>query len=282
MSYTFAPVGMADNLGELSRLLISSFPDAEKYRSEAFLHWQYRDNPLGLAVGTNVFSGTSLAAHYVTLPMRAWFDGQERRGLLSLNTATHPKHQGRGLFTQLAERTYALGADQGFEFVVGVANANSTPGFLRKLGFQLVAPLDVRVGLGRVRSTSRDQECQFAGIWDADFLTWRLANPVVRYAAKREGALTDIFSRTHIPGIKAALGSVASNAVTETASLRRALQPLTLWIGLDTQRLQSGLLHELPERFKASPLNLIFRDLRGTRSLRAEDCAFRLLDFDAY
>src|SRR5215471_2141137 len=104
--------------------------------SEAAVAWRYRDNPAGTVVGADAWDGERLAAHYVTCPLEATVEGRVVKGLLSLNTATHPDYQGRGLFTALAEAAYAQGAAAGYEFVVGVANANSTPGFLRRLGFQ--------------------------------------------------------------------------------------------------------------------------------------------------
>src|SRR5205814_9366938 len=102
------------------------------------LAWRYRDNPAGQVVGADAWDGARLAAHYVTCPLEARIDGAVVKGLLSLNTATHPDYQGRGLFTTLAEAAYAQGAAAGYGFVIGVANAYSTPGFVRRLAFQHV------------------------------------------------------------------------------------------------------------------------------------------------
>src|SRR5215467_4083405 len=81
----------------------------------SYLQWLYRDNPCGHVVGFNAYAGDELAAHYATIPVEATLDGAPARGLLSLNTATHPTHQGKGLFTRLAERTYARASELGYE-----------------------------------------------------------------------------------------------------------------------------------------------------------------------
>jgi GNAT superfamily N-acetyltransferase len=110
-----------------------------------------RANPDGRAVGFDAWDGERLAAHYVCVPARARVDGRLVPVLLSLNTATHPRLPGQGLFTKLAAMTFEAAGEAGFDGVYGVANANSTPGFIRKLGFQLVRPLDARSGWADLR-----------------------------------------------------------------------------------------------------------------------------------
>ncbi|MBK8949251.1 MAG: GNAT family N-acetyltransferase [Flavobacteriales bacterium] len=132
--YELRPLDLSDaGLAPVTDLLRTVFPEAGHFTPEV-LRWQYVHNPDGAAVGFNAWAGGTLAAHYVTIPLRAVVDGVEEPGLLSLNTATHPQHQGKGLFTRLAEATYAAGAAQGRGFVVG-GQCEQTPGFTRKLGF---------------------------------------------------------------------------------------------------------------------------------------------------
>lgn len=91
--------------------------------------WQYADNPVGKIVGFNAYMGNLLAAHYVTMPIYMNIEGEKTLGVLSLNTATHPEHRGKRLFTILAEKSYQYAAENGYKFVIGVANAQSTHGF---------------------------------------------------------------------------------------------------------------------------------------------------------
>ena len=60
--------------------------------------------------------------------------------------------------------------------------------------------------------------------------------------------------------------------------------PITAWIGLNSNCDWSKSLYiNLPERFKPSPLNLVFKDLSGLgRTLAPEKILFSLIDFDAY
>jgi GNAT superfamily N-acetyltransferase len=264
-------------LQHYAALLSEVFGAGPKF-TPAALAWRYRDNPAGQVVGADAWAGERLAAHYVTCPLTAMVEGVPRRGLLSLNTATHPDFQGRGLFTRLAEATYAAGAAAGYDFVIGVANANSTPGFERKLGFQLVTPLAAGL-LARRPRRFRSAEVQFAGQWSAADLAWRLANPAGGYATARSGDLTGVWARTHLPLVRCAAflpGASADGAPPLGLSLFIGLEPR-----LDLEGL--GFL-PIPQRFRPSPLNLIWRPLSGAAPARldAGAAAVSFLDFDPY
>jgi GNAT superfamily N-acetyltransferase len=277
MSYTSRPLGTAaDSIGAYSALLgVTSAPTPPDY-----LRWLYADNPLGPAVGMNAYADAELVAHYATIPVEAMLDGRPAKGLLSLNTATHPTHQGKGLFTRLAEETYARGAERGYEFVVGVANANSTPGFTKKLGFQLVSPLDVLVGLGRCEASTAD--VGFSLVWSDASLRWRLARPHARYFSRTRGEHVDIFADAQKAGILAYMATVPASLAGDIPAAPRT-RPMRMWIGIDPKLGKHGVLAPLPDRLKPSPLNLIFRDLSGgTRTLSRDNLRFTLLDFDAY
>src|SRR6267142_6002474 len=99
MDYEFFPVNTdSKSLQEIAELLRITFPKSTKF-TEKFLEWEYRDNPDGKIVGYNAYFDRKLVAHYVLQPMLALVNGKTEKGLLSLNTATHPDHQGKKLFT---------------------------------------------------------------------------------------------------------------------------------------------------------------------------------------
>ena len=51
------------------------------------------------------------------------------------DTMKHKNHTGKGLFIELAKRTYKLAKDHGAKFVFGFPNQNSYPGFVKKLNW---------------------------------------------------------------------------------------------------------------------------------------------------
>ena len=188
----------------------------------AFLHWQYAENPVGRAIGFNAYHDGALVAHYATIPLAATIDGRVERGLLSLNTATAAAHQGKRLSSTLAQRTYELGAELGYGFVIGVGNSRSTPMLTQKLGFQLVAPLDVFVGVGAFESSPIPADYAYNPHWTDEAVAWRLRRPASKYVAGAErSGMRDAFATVAKGGMLARLDSVPGRALRRSR-LRRA------------------------------------------------------------
>lgn len=282
--YQTRPLDLSgEGLRDCARLLSRVFPHAS-HLTEKYLDWQYVGNPAGRAIGFNAYQGGALAAHYVTIPIRARLAGNRSTGVLSLNTATHPDHQGKRLFTLLAEKTCEAAAAAGHDFVVGVANANSTPGFTRKLGFQLVGALDARLGIGRPSRDGPRGAKAFERTWDRESLAWRLANPSKGYRVRTDDSRCRVDAATERPGIKALLGEFDREIEPgETQSDDLGFRPLTLWMGIDPSiRWSRSLYFDIPRSFRRSPLNLVFRPLASSLSLRRDEVRFQALDFDPY
>ena len=269
--YDLRPIELGNtSIIEMAELLSSVFPDSKKFSPE-FLQWQYVDNPVGRVVGFNAFLEDELAAHYATIPVLWKVNGESKKGLLSLNTATHENHRGKKLFTQLADKTYALAKEMGYEFVIGVANANSTPGFVKKLDFKILCPLDAYLSL----SSKHQDEKPFNSIslWTGDSLFWRFQNPANAYRKGKNAVL----SSTHISLVKAML---YNNETVSVLPLMKSKSLIKLHIGWNNK--PTGLSIKIPKKRQPSPLNLIYRPLTNHQAPEAKDVCFRLMDFDAY
>lgn len=272
------------SLKQYRKLFEECFPKSSKF-SLGYLRWLYEANPEGQAVGFNAYDGDELAAHYVCVPGKFIINGKIERTLLSLNTATHPKHQGKGLFTKLAEKTYEAGIQLGFHSVHGVANANSTPGFIRKLGFQLVEQLKAKIGLGRILTSSdfkKSVQPQFKRIWTPEAIAWRCSNPdnPVRRCNGDELAVFQARSVSRCLPVYAELDFDVGSALKNQMSM----SPLHLYLGLQPDSFRSFRTYvDIPSFVRPSPLNLIFRDLTaGSRLLEKGEVSFSFLDFDVY
>lgn len=273
MSYDFRPISVEipQEIQQIADLLQRCFPEAKKF-SRSFLNWQYCENPVGYVQGFNAYFNNELVGHYACIPIEYTFDGTIEKGLLSLNTATHPDHRGKGLFTQLARRTYEKAKEKGYRFVVGVANANSTPGFIKKLDFQLVGPLDVWIGLGTlqhgsIRATMRAHKPK--AFWD-----WRLRNPSQNYRIRKKYITTEKREKMLAP--------ILAFRPEEVPNTGGVLGGFKMWIGRHPNIKKKGVFVSLPDRFKPSPLNLIWKDLITGEPIPPNDIEFELIDFDAY
>jgi GNAT superfamily N-acetyltransferase len=282
----FAPVQHDPaTLSRYGALFAACFPGVDKF-TPAYLDWLYLANPDGAAVGYDAWDGERLAAHYVCVPARAWVEGQEVLVLLSLNTATHPDYQGKGLFTKLAAMTYEAGAAAGFDGVYGVANANSTPGFIRKLGFQLVRPLEARIGLGALRhgARPRSQELSFERSWSEAALAWRCANPHNPVARRARGGRLQCYAPAKGNLLPAYAELDRAGAAPPASAPAPALSLLRLFIGLAPDASSNYANYaSIPLRLRPSPLNLIYRSFTPrVAGLDASRIQFSFLDFDAY
>jgi len=268
---------------QYSRMLKTCFPSTasnSKKFSESSLTWLYIKNPDGLAIGFDAFHEGQLVAHYVCIPATIMGPTGTVRALLSLNTATMPKYQGKGLFTQLARATFSAATQQGFSCVYGVSNKNSTPGFVRKLGFNLVAPLEAFIGTGRIKPRQADSSLKFQRIWHTAAFNWRCANPANPIRVCQHINSSVMLADTGYPFIVAydeQWGQVFSN----NNFIDHKLQ-LYLIIGLFPQGIPSTYF-KIPNFLKPSPLNFIFKPLDPFMiTPERHKVQFTFLDFDAY
>ena len=259
------------SLQEILQLMRLAFEGhAEKFNLE-YMRWQYADNPAGKIIGFNAYMGDVLAAHYVTMPIYMNINGQKTLGVLSLNTATHPEHRGKRLFTLLADKTYEYAAENGYKFVIGVANAQSTHGFLKHLKFKLIGPLTFKVGIGQ--NLYQREDYIYTRYWDKEIMNWRLKNPSMEYFKNGDMIVSPIK-----PGFKKLVYHDKDNLV----SLKKLHgRPFNLYIGFGAD-LSNGVYCGVPKFVEHSPFNLIFRDLTdGTLpEVTKYNILFELIDFD--
>lgn len=115
-------------------------------RTADFFAWKHRDNPFGPSpawVAVDAGSGAIVG-------LRTWLrwelagpDGAVLRAVRAVDTATHPDHQGRGIFRRLTtESLDALAGD--VDLVFNTPNDASGPGYLA-MGWQAVGKVDLAV-----------------------------------------------------------------------------------------------------------------------------------------
>ncbi len=295
------------SLSLTSGLLDAVFPGTNVADIE-YLRWLYLGSPFGSVIETNLDDDLGRRGHYALVPIVLSTGGQSHQGALSLNTAIAERARGGGMFVKLASAALEKAAALGVETVIGVANANSTPGFLRRLNFDLVTSLPATVMLplpGRRRwqsmpateATSWLTESTnilsspsggLAREWTPETLAWRLSCPGRNYWLHRgrDGLAVSIAAHQGAIPVAVLLKVFAANRlnshsiqglVRSAAAAHRA--PIVLHVGLNDLFEPPGL--PLPNRLKPSPLNLIRRDLSGSAPA-APITRLEFLDFDAY
>lgn len=268
-----------------SGLLQAAFPGSSHHDVE-YLQWLYCDNPAGRVVGYNAWEGDTLIGHYASIPVELWLDGEQRRGLLALHTAMHPDFRNAGVVYSLTKKTRKLAQERGYACIYAVANAASTPIFVKAVGFQLVSQLTAAIGLTRLQPSWEKALApnRFRRRWTAAGATWRAANPANPTALLPGDAGTMTFTaRTPYPLISA-YGLMPVEPPLPAAVGRRT-PGLNLFLGL----LPRGSCRyttyvNIPERLKPSPLNFIYLplDSAAPARLHRDEIILGVHDFDPY
>ena len=135
---------------EVLRLLLTSLgPGPAGERSPAFFRWKHLANPFGPSFMLVAEAGGRIVGLRAFLRWRFELDGRKVRAVRAVDTATHPDHQGRGIFRRLTLE--ALDVLRGeADLVFNTPNGRSLPGYL-KMGWREVGRLPVAV---RPRSAS--------------------------------------------------------------------------------------------------------------------------------
>jgi GNAT superfamily N-acetyltransferase len=287
---TVTPLSGTDaELAALAELFRVVWPN-QRHLDHTYLDWLYRQNPAGPAIGANAWHEDAVVGHYAVIPLTACLRGHRVTGALSLNTAVHPSLQGQGLFTRLAEQSYRDAAERGIDHVIGVANANSTPGFVRRLGFQFVGALDAKISVTTPQlhpASATETPADWARVWSEADYAWRLTNPHGRYRWTPIHGGVAWWADTARFGIRALMDEVYAAPYRDlvvTKLTRAKFTPLKLYIGLQPGRVDASMHGvEVPRPFRSSPLNLIFRSLQDSAARIQKECVrISLLDFDAY
>jgi len=296
-------------LAQTSQLLVEAFGH-KPTTSAPYLEWLYADNPAGLSIEENLDDAEGLTGHYAIVPKFLAKGRASWRVGLSLNTAVAERARGGGIFVRLASAVIEKSKLAGLRGIVGVANENSTPGFIRRLGFNLEKSLPVKIGVcipssSKSYQTGRAALAAIAGfeanrriaepdlvspLWTEDLLRWRLERPEANYFAISDDTAGVIGTRVKYSGIPFAClmglftakpGTRASRVIS--AACAQAGAAFYVYAGWNRDVGLDGVA--LPRKLRPSPLNLIWRTLDEDRHESAGPSSFRrfeFLDFDAF
>ena len=263
--------GDQSTLEKITELQNIVYKGKHLYDTNEFKYW-YLDNPMGHAICFNAFFNDEVVSHYACIPMRMKIAGRVVLGLLSMNVVTHPEHRKKGLFKKLATLTYEAAKEEGYEFVLGVANANSIHGFMKYFPFTFISKLDVKIGVGT--NIHPDGEKVFSTYWDDDAIKWRCSYG--QYYKKANSVLGKFK-----PFVHTFLGHYSDEFIDRLPLQKRGMGlHLNLYVGLGA-KINSPYI-TVPKFIKHSPFNLRFMDLTGGKlpQVNKDNIFFQLIDFD--
>lgn len=104
--------------------------------------WQYKHvkNPFGKSLVLVAEEKNEIVGVRAFMRWK-WHKGEKIYSTFrAVDTATHPEHQGKGIFKQLTLKALEIGKERGDHFVFNTPNSQSKPGYL-KMGWKEVGKL---------------------------------------------------------------------------------------------------------------------------------------------
>jgi GNAT superfamily N-acetyltransferase len=127
-------------------LLKMSLGEGLMPKSEAFWRWKHVDNPFGPSPVLLAEVGGELVGVRAFMRWEWMYKRRVYRAVRAVDTATHPDHQGKGIFTKLTLALVDQCRREGTDFIFNTPNEKSRPGYL-KMGWKQVGRLPITIGL---------------------------------------------------------------------------------------------------------------------------------------
>ena len=156
----------ADDQAAVHHLLASAMGfDPDDARFSWLLRWKHLENPFGESPAWVAVSDGEIVGYRAFLRWR--FVGHDRSwsAVRAVDTATHPEHQGKGIFRSLTLHALEELRSEGVDFVFNTPNDQSRPGYF-KMGWQVIGQLMPWIRPAKLRSLPKIAQARTAaGYW---------------------------------------------------------------------------------------------------------------------
>ncbi|MGY5851066.1 GNAT family N-acetyltransferase [Salegentibacter sp. F14] len=133
-----------DDIPQILRVLKASLGEISSKKTEEVWRYKHIANPFGESLVLVAEEEGEI------IGVRAFMRWQWQKGeqvysaFRAVDTATHPDHQGKGIFKKLTLKALEIGKERGDHFVFNTPNAQSKPGYL-KMGWEEVNKLKIQL-----------------------------------------------------------------------------------------------------------------------------------------
>ena len=113
-------------------------------RHRALFGWKHSDNPFGPSPGWVAEDATGIVGSRTLMRWAFRLGGERVTAVRAVDTATHPRAQGRGVFRALTLHGIEQMTAEGVDWVFNTPNAASAPGYV-KMGWRCLGHLPVSI-----------------------------------------------------------------------------------------------------------------------------------------
>jgi GNAT superfamily N-acetyltransferase len=129
-------------------LLKMSLGESLMPKSERYWRWKHIENPFGRSPVLLCFEGSLLIGVRAFMRWEWRYNGRIYHAVRAVDTATHPNHQGKGIFKNLTLALVNYCKEHGIQFVFNTPNEQSKPGYL-KMGWEEAGRLPIWINIQR-------------------------------------------------------------------------------------------------------------------------------------
>ncbi len=132
------------DIPEILEVLKASLGETSSKKTEAVWRYKHVENPYGKSLVLVATEKDKLIGVRALMRWKWQLGNQVFSALRAVDTATHPDHQGKGVFKKLTLKALELVKEQGDDFIFNTPNTQSLPGYL-KMGWKEVDKLKILV-----------------------------------------------------------------------------------------------------------------------------------------
>ena len=251
-------------------------------KNSVYFDWLYNQNPLGKFIGIDAFEGETLIGQVGGIPQEFNYMNEKIKTLLSINVCVDPKHRGKNLFSEMANRLVEYARDESYLYIIAVCNKFSTYTFKKSINMDYISSLDVLLGYGNLglhKFVAKND--YFFQIWNQERIKWRINNPYNKVTIYNEQSKLKFISSSVFSFIKTFAYLDNKNYSLKLDKKKTNILP-SLFLGL-VPDIQKKKFINVPNFMKPSPLNFLIKDLKkGKTEIKKSECLISYLDFDVY
>jgi predicted N-acetyltransferase YhbS len=132
------------DIPEILEVLKASLGETSSKKTEAGWRYKHVGNPFGKSLVLVAVENDKIIGVRALMRWKWQLENQIFSALRAVDTATHPEHQGKGVFKKLTLRAIEIAKEQSDHFIFNTPNTQSLPGYL-KMGWEEVDKLKIRV-----------------------------------------------------------------------------------------------------------------------------------------
>ncbi len=129
-----------DDLQSILEVLRASLGESSSKKTEAVWRYKHIDNPFGKSLVLLAEEDGEIVGVRAFMRWQWQLKDQVFSAFRAVDTATHPNHQGKGIFKKLTLKALEIGKVSGDHFVFNTPNDQSKPGYL-KMGWEEVGKI---------------------------------------------------------------------------------------------------------------------------------------------